>query len=110
MEANLTFLDTLTIEQFKAQTGATRIDVKPQVMRDSAGNAMKDAEGKTMFYPKESNKFFMTWGPSKNHTGRVSAKGIPAKPVISAVEDEDGNQFFLLHEEGNGGVAAIATF
>ena len=59
MEANLTFNETLTVEQFKAQMNVSRIDVKQN--------------------PK-TNKLFFTYGAK---TGAVAVKGIPQHPMVS---------------------------
>ena len=86
MEKNLTFNETLTVEQFKAAMNVSRIDVKQN--------------------PK-TNKLFFTYG---GKTGAVSTKGIPTHPMISLVEDNEGAQFYLLHEEGQGGAPVLAKF
>ena len=98
MEKNLIFNDTLTVEQFKAQMNVSRIDVKKN--------------------PK-TGKLFFTYGAK---TGAVAAKGIPAKPMFSAVCPEgdtldiahagqrECSTFWLLHEEGQGGAPTLASF
>ena len=84
--ANLTFNETLTVEQFKSAMGVSRIDVKQN--------------------PK-TGKLFFTYGAK---TGAVAVKGIPAHPMLSNVTGSDGETFWLLHEEGQGGAPTIATF
>lgn len=86
MEKSLHFIETFTVEQFKA---AQRVD-KLQVKQN----------------PK-TNKLFFTFG---SKTGAVAVKGIPAHPMVSEVEAPDGSTFFLLHEEGTGGAPTLATF
>ena len=86
MEKNLIFNDTLTVEQFKAQMNVSRIDVKKN--------------------PK-TGKLFFTYGAK---TGAVAVKGIPAHPMLSNVTTPEGNSFWLLHEEGQGGAETLATF
>lgn len=87
MSANkLTFNDTLTVEQFKAQMHVDHIDVKQN--------------------PK-TGKLFFTFGAK---TGAVAVKGIPAKPMLSNVTGDDGSSFWLLHEEGQGGAPVLASF
>lgn len=98
MEGRLTFGETLTVEQFKAQMMVTRIDVKQN--------------------PK-TNKLFFTYGAK---AGAVSAKGIPAKPMFSLVCPEgdtldkahagerECSTFWLLHEEGQGGAPVLRSF
>lgn len=85
---NLNFLQTLTIEQFKAKHNVSRIDVKRN---------------------PNSGKLFMTFG---SQTGAVASKGIPAanKAVISEVSTPEGECFWMLHEEGNGGAPTLAQF
>lgn len=86
MANNLTFLDTLTVEQFKAEKRVDKIFVKEN--------------------PK-TGKLFFTYGAK---TGAVAAKGVPTHPMISLVKGNDGEQFFLLHEEGQGGAPVVAEF
>ncbi len=83
---NLTFNETLTVEQFKAANNVSRIDVKQN--------------------PK-TNKLFFTYG---SKTGAVAVKGIPTNPMVSNVTGSDGSSFYLLHEEGQGGVPVLASF
>lgn len=83
---NLQFLDTLTVEQFKAEKRVDKIQVKKN--------------------PK-TGKLFFTFGAK---TGAVAAKGIPEHPMVSLVETTDGEQFYLLHNEGTGGAPVLATF
>lgn len=88
MEANknLEFIDTLTVEQFKAEKRVDKIQVKKN---------------------PNTGKLFFTFGAK---TGAVAAKGIPSHPMISLVKDNDGEQFFLLHEEGQCGAPVVAEF
>lgn len=89
--ANLVFNETLTVEQFKDKMKVTRVDVKKS--------------------PK-TGKLFFTFGAK---SGAVAAKGIPTHPMFSFVkgdptpENPDGT-FWLLHEEGQGGAAVLASF
>ena len=85
-QGNLTFNDTLTVEQFKAQMNVSRIDVKKN--------------------PK-TGKLFFTYGAK---TGAVAITGIPAHPMFSNVTGSDGSDFWLLHEEGQGGAPTVASF
>ena len=77
--------ETLTIEQFKAKTLVSHIDVKKN--------------------PK-TGKLFFTYGAK---TGAVAIKGVPNRPMVSNVTGSDGKPFWLLHEEGQG-AETIATF
>ena len=86
MEGNLTFNETLTVEQFKAKMNVSRIDVKQN--------------------PK-TNKLFFTYGAK---TGAVAVKGIPQHPMFSNVTGPDGSKFWLLHEEVQGGAPVMASF
>ena len=86
MEKNLTFNETLTVEQFKNQMHVSRIDVKRN--------------------PK-TNTLFFTYGAK---TGAVASKGIPKHPMLSNVTGSDGSNFWLLHEEGRGGAPVLASF
>lgn len=91
MERNLQFLDTLTVEQFKAQQLVDRIQVKQN---------------------EKTGKLFFTFGAK---TGAVASKGVPTHPMISKVKGEPTElnptgEFYLLHEEGQGSAPVIATF
>ena len=86
MDNQLIFRGTQTVEQFKKSQMVDKIQVKQN--------------------PK-NNKLFFTFG---SKTGAVAVKGIPAHPMISEVETPDGDVFFLLHEEGQGGAPTLATF
>ena len=86
MDNNLKFIDTLTVEQFKTQKLVKEIQVRKN---------------------PHTSKLFFTYG---GKTGAVSTQGIPAHPMISLVEDNEGEQFYLLHEEGRGGAPVLATF
>ena len=91
MEKNLIFKDTLTVEQFKAQMNVSRIDVKKN--------------------PK-TGKLFFTYGAK---TGAVALKGIPQHPMLSYVKgnptpENPSGEFWLLHEEGQGGAPVLASF
>ena len=98
MEGKLTFGETLTVEQFKAQVMVTRVDVKQN--------------------PK-TGKLFFSYGAK---TGAVAKKGIPVKPMFSLVCPEGDtldeahagergcSTFWLLHEEGQGGAPVLASF
>lgn len=84
--ANLKFNETLTVEQFKAQMNVSHIDVKKN--------------------PK-TGKLFFSYGAA---TGAVAVKGIPTHPMLSNVSTEEGDSFWLLHEEGQGGAPVLASF
>lgn len=91
--ADLDFLRSLTVEQFKSEQQTSKIEVKKN---------------------PETGKLFMSWGPSKETTGAVSQKGIPTKPVVSYVKGEPtemnpSGEFWLLHNEGEG-APTLASF
>lgn len=86
MEAKLTFNETLTVEQFKSQMMVSRIEVKEN---------------------PRTGKLFFTYG---SKTGAVAVKGIPSNPMLSNVTTPEGDSFWLLHEEGQGGAPTLATF
>lgn len=84
---NLTFVETLTIEQFKEKVKVDKIQVKRN---------------------PHTNKLFCAFG---GKTGAVASKGIPQHPMMSlVVSEESGEQFWLLHEEATGGAPTLATF
>ena len=91
MEKNLTFMETLTVEQFKREMAVSRIDVKQN--------------------PK-TNTLFFTYGAK---TGAVASNGIPKQPMLSYVKGEPteknpSGEFWLLHEEGKGSAPVLASF
>ena len=98
MECRLTFGETLTVEQFKAQMMVSQVNVRKN--------------------PK-TGKLFFTYGAK---TGAVAVKGIPAHPMLSIVCPEGDtldaahagergcSTFWLLHEEGQGGAPVLASF
>ena len=88
---NLIFNDTLTVEQFKDKMKVSRVDVKKN--------------------PKTGRLFF-TFGAK---TGAVASKGVPKKPMFSFVKgdptpENPSGEFWLLHEEGQGGAPVVASF
>ena len=86
MEKNLVFNETLTVEQFKTRTQVNKVEVKRN---------------------PNTGKLFFTYGAK---TGAVALAGIPTHPMISNVSTPEGENFWLLHEEGNGGAPTLATF
>lgn len=83
---NLNFIETFTVEQFKAAQHVDKIQVKQN---------------------PRTNRLFFTFGAK---VGAVAVKGIPSHPMVSLVSGNDGSQFYLLHEEGQGGAPVLATF
>ena len=86
MERNLVFNDTLTVEQFKAAMHVDKLSVKKN---------------------PNTGKLFFAYGAK---TGAVATKGIPQNPMVRDVTTPDGDRFWLLHEEGQGGAPTLATF
>ena len=84
----LKFLSTMSVEEFKAQQGITKIDI---------------------FRNENTGKSFMAWG---NERGAVYAE-YPVKPLkepmVSEVETSTGEQFFLLHNRGEGNATKLGT-
>jgi hypothetical protein len=88
---NLEFVRTLTIEQFKGEKQINELRVKRS---------------------QKTNGLFLSWvgqGSEKGFVGGGSLERL-TQPVISKVKDpESGETFWLLHNEGNGGITE-ATF
>lgn len=82
---NLTFINTQTIEQFKDEQKISKVSVKQN---------------------PHTGKLFFVYGAE---TGAVAVKGIPEHPMISLVQGEKGEPFYLLHEEAQG-APTIAEF
>ena len=83
---NLVFNETLTVEQFKAEQHVEKLEVKKN---------------------PHTGKLFFTYGAN---TGAVALKGIPQHPMLSNVSTPEGDSFWLLHEEAQGGAPTLATF
>lgn len=84
-KGNLDFIETFTIDQFKAEVHVEKLQVKKN--------------------PKTGLLFF-TYGAK---VGAVASAGIPKRPMVSLVNGDSG-KFYLLHEEGTGGAPVIAEF
>ena len=80
----LKFLETMTVNEFKAQKGVNKIEVKQN---------------------PHTGKCFFVYGCE---TGAVSDKFL--NPVISQVCSPDtGDMFYMLHQKGEGGAMTVAT-
>lgn len=81
----LTFHRSLTVEQFKAENNASKLEVIKSPL---------------------TGKLFLTWGGDTR--GAVASAGIPSNPMMSYVSSEEGD-FWLMHEapESNN---VVATF
>ncbi len=78
-QSTLTFVSQQTIAQFKQEKQIERLPIKRN---------------------PETGKMFLAW---VGGTGAVSKKYDSEQPkVISLVRDEDGAEFYLLHNEGVG--------
>ena len=76
----------MTVEQFKAAMHVDKLSVKKN---------------------PNTGKLFFAYGAK---TGAVATKGIPQNPMVSDVTTPDGDRFWLLHEESQGGAPTLATF
>ena len=87
----LSFIRTLTVQEFKAEKKTAYIEVKEN--------------------HKKAGSFFMV-NSAGSVIGAVSKKITEGlyKPVVSEVSDESGEHFFLLHNKGEGGAKTIASF
>lgn len=86
---NLDYLNSWTVENFARLKGTDMIEV---------------------LYNQRSKCLFFTYGPGKRDCGKVTKKPI-TKPVISEVVDTiTGEQFYLLHNEGEGGATSVMKF
>lgn len=85
----LHFVETLSVEDFKAQHNVEKIEVKQN---------------------PRTGKCFFVYGIE---TGAVSDKFLKGQitcPVISQVcSAETGDLFYLLHQQGEGGAPVLAT-
>lgn len=86
----LHFIETMSIDEFKAQQQVKKIEVKQN---------------------PQTGKCFFVYGIE---TGAVSDKFLKHEltmPVISQVcSAETGETFFMLHQKGEGGAPTLATF
>lgn len=82
----LKFIETMTVEEFKALFNTKSIKVKRN---------------------PETAKLFMVYGDNK--VGACCQSGIPKKPVVSKVENEEGDTFWMIHNESEG-AETLATF
>ncbi len=88
---SLKFIETLTVSQFKNKTNVEAIDIKKN---------------------PRSGKLFMTYGAS---TGAVASKFSAetlnqlTRPMVSLVENSDGESFYILHQQGEG-APTLASF
>jgi hypothetical protein len=85
----LDYLNSWTVENFARMKGTDMIEV---------------------LFNEKSKCLFFTYGPGKRDCGKVTKAKI-LKPIISEVKDlETGEEFYLLHNEGEGGATSVMTF
>ena len=86
---SLKFIETMSIAEFKTKMGVGRIDVKQN---------------------PNTGKCFFVYGCE---TGAVSERFLKVdntKPVNTQVcSPETGDMFYMLHQQGDGGVPTLAT-
>ena len=89
MEKNLKFLETWTVDEFKAFKSVNRIDV----LRNET-----------------TNKSFVVFGKETGACSHKVESGELTKPMISQVCSQDtGETFYLLHQKGEGGATLLGT-
>lgn len=84
MVNQLTFNETLTVEEFKELHKVSEISVRRN---------------------PHNSKLFMVFGTK---IGAVASAGVPTKAMVSRVTTPEGDSFWLLHEQGEGGAPEIA--
>ena len=85
----LKFLETVTVNEFKAQKGVNKIEVKQN---------------------PHTGKCFFVYGFETGACSRKVESGELTIPVISEVcSAETGDIFLLLHQKGEGGATTLAT-
>lgn len=79
----LNFLEQKTVEQFKQMMNCEKIEIRKS---------------------KKGNLFYL----AGNQVGPISKKGMPNNPIFSRVSINDGQEFWLLHENGMGSTELVA--
>ena len=97
MAGQATFVETYTVEQFKAEVGASKIELIPS----------------KNYVPGKTGKYFIS-DSAGNSVATVSTKITEAdqltEPVISLMIGDDGKEFYLMHNRGTGGIAPERTW
>jgi len=97
MAEQATFVETYTIEQFKAEVGASKIELLPS----------------KNYVPGKTGKYFIS-DSAGNSVATVSKKITDAsdltEPVVSLMIGDEGKEFYLMHNRGNGGIEAERTW
>jgi len=89
MNANLKFLQTWDVDEFKAAKGVSKIEILKSEI---------------------SGKSFMAFGAETGACSYRVLSGELTNPVISQVcSTETGETFFLLHQKGEGGATLLGT-
>ncbi|MCL2561942.1 MAG: hypothetical protein FWE10_06455 [Rikenellaceae bacterium] len=89
MDKNLKFLQTMSIDDFKAAKGVDKIEL-----------LQSDISGKSFF----------AYGFEKGACSHKVLTGELTNPVISQVcSAETGETFYLLHQKGEGGATLLGT-
>ena len=89
MESNLKFLQTMSVDEFKAEKGVKKIDILQSQI---------------------TGKSFMAYGFEKGACSKRVLSGELTNPVVSLVCSMDtGDTFYLLHQRGEGGATLLAT-
>lgn len=87
--ANIKFVETLSVAEFKKKMGVDKIEVKQN---------------------PNSGKCFFVYGVEVGAVSDKFLKGRITSPVISHVCVPDtGDMFYLLHQRGEGGAPILAT-
>ena len=90
MPSNLTFIERMTVDSFKAQNNTPTMAVKRNPQNDKL--FVTDAAGNVIAAASES------------------ALDESANVIVSLVKGNNGSEFYLLHAEGTGGVSPERTF
>ena len=89
-ENSLRFVETLTVEQVKNKEGLATISVKQN--------------------PKTGKLFMVLGGKTGGVSSKIKSLKDINKPMISLVETPEGEEFYLLHNEGTGGAPTLFSF
>ena len=89
MENTLKFLQTMTVDEFKAAHGVSKVEI---LENDSIGKA------------------FAAFGFEKGACSKKVLSGELTNPVFSQVcSQETGDIFWMLHQKGEGGATLLGT-
>lgn len=89
MNTNLKFLQTWTVDEFKAAKNVSKIDVLQNEI---------------------TGKSFIVFGGETGACSHKVQSGELTKPMISQVCSQDtGETFYMLHQKGEGGATLLGT-